>query len=80
MNAHWQNYNEMNRSGPPLPYIQKPFGFSSFPMELLPVPKSWAETTGNLVFFRDHDKVLIVSFLNKPRLLISILGRSLRRA
>lgn len=40
-----------------MPYIEKPLGFSSFPKELLPVPRSWIETTGNLVHFKNHDKV-----------------------
>lgn len=34
----------------------KPFGYSYYPYELYPVPKSWAATTGNLTFFRAHDK------------------------
>ncbi|ETI28018.1 hypothetical protein G647_00467 [Cladophialophora carrionii CBS 160.54] len=37
-------------------YITKPFGYSWFPRELNPLPKAWIETTGNLVFFRRHDK------------------------
>ncbi|EXJ64094.1 hypothetical protein A1O7_00430 [Cladophialophora yegresii CBS 114405] len=37
-------------------YINKPFGYSWFPRELNPVPKAWIETTGNLVFFKRHDK------------------------
>jgi microsomal epoxide hydrolase len=38
-------------------HISKPFGYSAFPMELVPVPKAWVETTGNLVFHREHEKV-----------------------
>lgn len=38
-------------------YIKVPFGFSSFPKELIPVPKVWAQTQGNLVFYREHSKV-----------------------
>lgn len=34
----------------------KPFGYSYYPYELYPVPKAWAATTGNLTFFRAHDK------------------------
>ncbi|KAI4726297.1 alpha/beta-hydrolase [Aureobasidium sp. EXF-10728] len=34
----------------------KPFGYSYYPYELYPVPKAWAATTGNLTFFRTHDK------------------------
>jgi microsomal epoxide hydrolase len=31
-------------------------GYSWFPKELAPIPRSWAATTGNLVFYREHDK------------------------
>ncbi|THX82444.1 alpha/beta-hydrolase [Aureobasidium pullulans] len=34
----------------------KPFGYSYYPHELYPVPRSWAATTGNLSFFRAHEK------------------------
>ncbi|RFU33849.1 hypothetical protein B7463_g2486, partial [Scytalidium lignicola] len=30
-------------------YINKPLGFSYFPKELVPIPRSWIETTGNMV-------------------------------
>lgn len=36
--------------------VTKPFGYSYYPNELYPVPKAWAATTGNLTFFRAHDK------------------------
>ncbi|KAJ7126248.1 Alpha/Beta hydrolase protein [Mycena epipterygia] len=38
-------------------YITKAFGYSSFPKEITPIPRAWAETTGKLVFFRVHEKV-----------------------
>ena len=38
-------------------YINKPMGFSWFPKELAPIPQAWVETTGNLVFHREHAKV-----------------------
>ncbi|KAJ5538459.1 hypothetical protein N7494_007938 [Penicillium frequentans] len=37
-------------------YIKKPFGFSSFPQELAPLPRSWIETSGNLVYWGEHAK------------------------
>ncbi|KAK7048295.1 putative epoxide hydrolase [Favolaschia claudopus] len=37
-------------------HIEKPFGFSAFPKEILPSPRAWIETTGNLVFYREHEK------------------------
>ncbi|KAH7406838.1 Alpha/Beta hydrolase protein [Phaeosphaeria sp. MPI-PUGE-AT-0046c] len=36
-------------------YVEKPVGYSYFPYELAPVPKAWAEKTGNMVFFRRHE-------------------------
>jgi hypothetical protein len=38
-------------------YITKPIGYSSFRLEVAPVPASWVATTGNLVFYRRHEKV-----------------------
>lgn len=38
-------------------YCEKPMGYSWFPYEIVPVPKAWAATTGNLVWYRPHDKV-----------------------
>jgi hypothetical protein len=38
-------------------HINKPFGFSWFPKELAPIPRSWAATTGDLVFYRQHNSV-----------------------
>lgn len=44
-------YREMKK----LLYVEKPMGYSYFPFELAPVPKVWAEKTGNMVFFRRHE-------------------------
>ncbi|UCK58043.1 hypothetical protein AFCA_000910 [Aspergillus flavus] len=53
--------------GNPLRYIHKPLGFSYFPVELFPVPKSWVETTGNLVFWREHQRGGHFAALEKPK-------------
>lgn len=37
--------------------ITKPLGFSHFPYEIAAPPRSWAENTGRVTFFRSHDKV-----------------------
>lgn len=37
-------------------FVSKPVGYSYFPYELMPIPKAWAERTGNLVWFRAHEK------------------------
>ncbi|OJJ79730.1 epoxide hydrolase family protein [Aspergillus glaucus CBS 516.65] len=47
-------------------YISKPFGFSYFPNEVLPVPRSWVETSGNLVFWREHQKGGHFAALERP--------------
>ena len=36
--------------------LEVPFGMSWFSMELVPVPKAWVEKTGNLVWWREHEK------------------------
>ncbi|KZP29804.1 putative epoxide hydrolase [Athelia psychrophila] len=36
--------------------ITKPLGYSYFPKELFPMPESWVATTGNLVFYKAHEK------------------------
>ncbi|OOF96730.1 hypothetical protein ASPCADRAFT_206905 [Aspergillus carbonarius ITEM 5010] len=48
-------------------YIHKPFGYSYFPMEIVPVPRSWVATTGDLVFFRDHEEGGHFAALEHPR-------------
>ncbi|KAH8887998.1 alpha/beta-hydrolase [Thozetella sp. PMI_491] len=36
-------------------HINKPLGYSWFAKEITPVPKAWIETTGDLVFYKQHD-------------------------
>ncbi|KAJ5197960.1 uncharacterized protein N7498_007077 [Penicillium cinerascens] len=59
---------------PPIPvtntprwFIKKPLGFSSFPMELARVPRSWVEATGNLVFWGPHKKGGHFAALEQPK-------------
>jgi microsomal epoxide hydrolase len=47
-------------------YIHKPFGFSFFPKEISPVPRAWAETTGDLVFYRQKTKGGHFAALEQP--------------
>lgn len=51
-------------------YIRKPFGFSYFPMELLPAPRAWVEATGNLVFFQQHEKGGHFAAVERPQELL----------
>ncbi|KAL2865843.1 epoxide hydrolase family protein [Aspergillus lucknowensis] len=48
-------------------YIHKPLGFSYFPKELMPVPKSWIEKTGNLVYFNQHTEGGHFAALERPK-------------
>ncbi|CAK7217464.1 hypothetical protein SCUCBS95973_003161 [Sporothrix curviconia] len=50
-------------------HIHQPLGFSWFPREITPVPRAWIETTGNLVFYRQHDKGGHFAALEQPQLL-----------
>lgn len=50
-------------------YVDKPTGYSYFPMELAPVPKAWAERTAKLVFFKCHDRGGHFAALEKPEAL-----------
>lgn len=38
-----------------LPFVHKPTGYSLFAHEIVPVPRSWAAKTCNLVFFNHHE-------------------------
>ncbi|RAK84782.1 epoxide hydrolase [Aspergillus costaricaensis CBS 115574] len=48
-------------------YIRKPFGFSYYPKELVPTPRAWVETTGNLVFWQAHEKGGHFAALERPQ-------------
>ena len=47
------SYMQMNREYS----IRKPFGYSSFPEEIIGTPRAWLEQTSDLVFYREHKKV-----------------------
>ncbi|GFG15833.1 putative epoxide hydrolase [Aspergillus lentulus] len=50
-------------------YIDKPLGFSSFLHEIAPTPASWVRTTGNLIFYRRHEKGGHFAALEQPEVL-----------
>lgn len=52
-------------------YINKPFGFSWFPKELAPIPRKWVATTGNLVFYREHEHGGHFAAMEQPEVLLS---------
>lgn len=47
----------------------KKIGYSTFPLEIFPVPKVWAEKTGDLVFYRLNEKGGHFAGLEVPQLL-----------
>jgi microsomal epoxide hydrolase len=47
--------NQKSVHGDPDWHIAKPFGFSWFPKEIIPMPKAWAAKSGNLVWHRMHE-------------------------
>ena len=55
--------------GDPKLKIEKPkaLGYSYFPFELAPIPKSWAEQTGNLAWYREHTEGGHFAALEKPK-------------
>ncbi|KIW16677.1 hypothetical protein PV08_03865 [Exophiala spinifera] len=48
-------------------HVHKPLGYSWFPKEINPIPRAWIETTGNLVFFHEHDKGGHFAAMERPR-------------
>jgi len=51
-------------------FFKKPLGFSNFPKEVTPTPKSWVEIEANLVFYREHVKGGHFAALEQPELLL----------
>jgi microsomal epoxide hydrolase len=51
-------------------YMSKPFGYSYFPKELIPIPIEWVRTSGNLVWDRVHDRGGHFAALECPELLL----------
>ncbi|PVH81183.1 alpha/beta-hydrolase [Cadophora sp. DSE1049] len=50
--------------------IKKPFGFSWFPKEIAPVPRAWVETTGDLIWWREHSEGGHFAALERPDILL----------
>ncbi|CAJ2510783.1 Uu.00g064080.m01.CDS01 [Anthostomella pinea] len=51
-------------------HLHRPFGYSWFPREIAPVPRAWAATTGDLVFFRRHERGGHFAALERPGVLL----------
>ncbi len=53
-----------------LPYVDKPCGYSSFANEIVPVPRSWAEKSCNIVSFNQHPRGGHFAAMERPRELL----------
>lgn len=51
-------------------YVSKPLGYSYFPQEIHPTPRSWVATIGNLVWHRQHSEGGHFAALEKPEVLL----------
>lgn len=51
-------------------YIDKPLGYSFFPYELAPIPKTWVSKTGNLVWHKEHADGGHFAAMEKPKELL----------
>ncbi|KAF2849121.1 epoxide hydrolase-like protein [Plenodomus tracheiphilus IPT5] len=58
-------YREMKETR----FVEKPVGYSYFPFELAPVPRAWAEKTGNMVFYGEHERGGHFAALERPEVL-----------
>jgi len=47
--------------------LKKPWGYSWFPKELFPMPKSWLEMTDGMIFFNHHEKGGHFAGLESPK-------------
>ena len=52
-------------------HAPKKLGFSYFPFEVAPTPRAWIGTTGNLVFWRVHDRGGHFAALEQPGVLLA---------
>ena len=70
-NSQSQSYGS-NAKGHDHPdwYIHKPFGYSYFPKELIPIPVCWAKETGNLVWSKVHERGGHFAALEEPEELL----------
>ncbi len=52
-------------------HVPKKLGFAYFPLELAPTPRSWIATTGNLVFWRAHERGGHFAAFEQPEVLLA---------
>ncbi|KIV83495.1 hypothetical protein PV11_05516 [Exophiala sideris] len=69
-----------SRAALELPYVEKPCGYSLFAHEIVPVPKSWAAMTCNLVSFNQHEHGGHFAAMEKPEELLADVEEYAKRA
>ncbi|KXS97485.1 hypothetical protein AC578_9074 [Pseudocercospora eumusae] len=62
------------------PYVEKPSGYSFFPLELVPMPVSWVATTCNLVSSKVHQSGGHFAAMEKPDELLEDLEEYVKKA
>lgn len=63
-----------------LPYVEKPCGYSLFAKEIVPVPKTWAEKSCNLVFFNKHERGGHFAAMERPKELLADVEEYVKKA
>ncbi|KAM5349499.1 hypothetical protein ACJ41O_006004 [Fusarium nematophilum] len=63
-----------------LPYVEKPSGYSLFAHEILPVPKSWAAQTCNLVSYNEHEHGGHFAAMERPEELLADVEEYVKKA
>jgi len=62
-----------------LPYIEKPSGYSFFANEIVPIPKSWAVKTCNLVSYNEHEHGGHFPAMERPSELLADIEEYIRK-
>jgi microsomal epoxide hydrolase len=83
----WPFTDESNQlfSGPrthsdPDLHLEKPLAYSNFARETQQVPQSWVATTGDLVYYKHHEKGGHFAALEVPRVLANDIVEFVRSA
>ncbi|KAK4633797.1 putative epoxide hydrolase [Fulvia fulva] len=71
---------KVNGRGRERPYIEKPSGYSFFPKELVPMPKSWVAQTCNMVSASVHETGGHFAAMEKPKELLADIEEYLQKA
>ncbi|KEF57781.1 uncharacterized protein A1O9_05701 [Exophiala aquamarina CBS 119918] len=70
----------LNMKSIKLPYVEKPSGYSFFAHEIVPIPKSWAVRTCNLVSYNEHEHGGHFPAMERPHELLADIEGYVREA